>query len=177
MSLNTEPDYQTFIDRLVLIARASALLFPKSIGLDDTKQDLITQVIPNQLPIPNLSIEGPDAPYIFVTESETPKISEEQRGRDSSDTQGSKRVTLEFYMVILSSSRSREESEKELFTIISALTTELSKNKRLTDPATGLLPLAATHTFQVVPYIYDITQNETLAKNVVLRPIVGVNLR
>jgi len=129
------------------------------------------------LPIPNLSIEGPDAPYIFVTESETPKILEEQRGRDSSDTQGSKRVTLEFYMVILSSSRNREESEKELFAIISALTTELSKNKRLTDPATGLLPLAATHTFQVVPYIYDITQNETLAKNVVLRPIVGVNLR
>jgi len=80
-------------------------------------------------------------------------------------------------MVILSSSRSREESEKELFAIISALTTELSKNKRLTDPATGLLPLAATHTFQVVPYIYDITQNETLAKNVVLRPTLGVNLR
>ncbi len=177
MSLSIEPDYQTFIDRLVLILRASALLFPKSIGLDDTKQDLITQVIPNQLPIPNLSIEGPDAPYVFVTESETPKISEEQRGRDSSDTQGSKRVTLEFYMVILSSSRSREESEKELFAIISALTTELSKNKRLTDPATGLLPLAATHTFQVVPYIYDITQNQTLAKNVVLRPVLGVNLR
>ena len=177
MSLNTEPDYQTFIDRLVLICEKSALLFPKSIGGDDTKQDLITQVIPNQLPIPNLSIEGPDAPYIFVTESETPKITEEQRGRDSRDVQGSKRVTLEFYMVILSSSRSREESEKELFAIISALTTELSKNKRLTDPATGLLPLAATHTFQVVPYIYDITQNETLAKNVVLRPTLGVNLR
>ena len=177
MSLSVEPDYQTFIDRLVLICEKSALLLPKSIGGDNTKQDLITQIIPNQLPIPNLSIEGPDAPYIFVTESETPKISEEQRGRDSRDVQGSKRVTLEFYMVILSSSRSREESEKELFAIISALTTELSKNKRLTDPATGLLPLAATHTFQVIPYIYDITQNETLAKNVVLRPTLGVNLR
>ena len=177
MSLSIEPDYQTFIDRLVLICEKSSLLFPKSIGGDNTKQDLITQVIPNQLPIPNLPIEGPDAPYIFVTESETPKITEEQRGRDSRDVQGSKRVTLEFYMVILSSSRSREESEKELFAIISALTTELSKNKRLTDPATGLLPLAATHTFQVIPYIYDITQNETLAKNVVLRPTLGVNLR
>ncbi len=177
MSLSSEPDYQTFIDRLVLICEKSALLFPKSIGGDNTKQDLITQVIPNQLPIPNLPIEGPDAPYIFVTESEIPKINEDQRGRNSRDVQGSKRVTLEFYMVILSSSRSREESEKELFAIISALTTELSKNKRLTDPATGLLPLAATHTFQVVPYIYDITQNETLAKNVVLRPTLGVNLR
>lgn len=177
MSLSIEPDYQTFIDRLVLICQQSALLFPKSIGGDNTKQDLITQVIPNQLPIPNLSIEGPDAPYIFVTESETPKITEEQRGRDDRNTQGSKRVTLEFYMVILSSSRSREESEKELFAIISALTTELNKNKRLTDPATGLLPLSITHSFQVVPYIYDITQNETLAKNVVLRPTLGVNLR
>jgi len=177
MSLSIEPDYQTFITRLVLICQQSALLFPRSIGGDDTKFDLVNQIITNQLPIPNLSIEGPDAPYIFVTTSETPKIVEEQRGRDDRDTQGSKRVTLEFYLVILSSSRSREESEKELFAIISALTTELSKNKRLTNPTTGLLPLSITHTFQVVPYIYDITQNQTLAKNVVLRPVLGVNLR
>lgn len=177
MSLNIEPDYQTFIDRLVLIFQKSALLLPNSIGGDGTKTDLVNQIITNQLPIPNLSIEGPDAPYIFVTSSEVPKIVEEQRGRDSRDVQGSKRVTLEFYNVILSSSRSREESEKELFAIVSALTTELSKNKRLINPTTSLDPLAITHTFQVVPYIYDITQNETLAKNVVVRVVLGVNLR
>lgn len=177
MSLSIEPDYQPFIDRLVLIFQKSALLLPNSIGGDATKSDLVNQIIPNQLPIPNLPVEGPDAPYIFVTSSEVPKIVEEQRGRDSRDVQGSKRVTLEFYNVILSSSRSRQESEKELFAIVSALTTELSKNKRLINPTDSLDPLAITHTFQVVPYIYDITQNETLAKNVVVRAVLGVNLR
>ena len=177
MSLNIEPDYQTSIDRLVLISEKSALLFPKSIGGDNTKQDLITQVIPNQLPIPQLAIEGPGPPYIFVTSSESPLIGEDQRGRDSRDIQGSKRITLEFYMIVLSIARNRSEAERELYAITYALTTELSKNKRLTDPATGLLPLAATHTFQVVPYIFDITQNETVAKNIVVRPVVGVNLR
>ncbi len=179
MSLSIEPDYQTFIDRFVLICEQSALLFPKTIGGDNTKFDLVNQIITNQLPIPNLPIEGPDPPYIFVTDSETPQISEEIVGRDSIDTQGGKRITLEFYLVILSSSRSREESEKELFAIVSALTTTLSQNKRLGIPSTPpiLSPLAVTHTFQVVPYNYDITQNETLAKNIVVRPVVGVNLR
>lgn len=177
MSLSVEPNYQTFIDRLVEICRASALLFPRTIGGDDTTQDLINQVIANQLPIPNLTVEGPDAPYIFIAQSETPLINEEQRGRDSLDVQGGKRVTLEFYMVILSSSTDRITSDRELFDIIAALTTTLSNNKRLIDPATSLDPLAITHTFQVVPYNYDITQNQTLAKNVVIRPVLSVNLR
>ena len=179
MSLSVEPNYQTFIDRLVAICRASPLLFPRTVGNDDTVQDLINQVIPNQLPIPNLSVEGPDAPYIFVAQSETPLVNEEQRGRDSRDTQGGKLVTLEFYMVVLSSGRSKQESDSELFAIIAALTTELSKNKRLAIPSTPplLSPLALTHTFQVVPYNYDITQNVTLAKNIIVRPQLGVNLR
>jgi len=179
MSLSIEPDYQTFVDRLVLICEQSALLLPNSIGGDNTKTDLVTQIIKNQLPIPQLPVEGPGPPHIFVTTSETPKIVEEQRGRDDRDTQGSKRVTLEFYLVILSIARDRIEAEQKLYPIISALTTELSKNKRLAIPSTPplLSPLAVTHTFQVVPYIYDITQNETVAKNVVIRPVLGVNLR
>jgi len=177
MSLNMEPDYQTFVARLVLICEKSALLFPNSIGGDDTKTDLVTQIIKNQLPLPQLPVEGPGPPHIFVTTSESPKIVEEQRGRDDRDTQGSKRVTLEFYLIILSIARDKIEAEQKLYPIISALTTELSKNKRLVNPTGSVDPLSITHSFQVVPYIYDITQNETVAKNVVLRPVLGVNLR
>ncbi len=177
MSLNIEPDYQPFVDRLVLICEQSALLFPNSIGGDNTKVDLVTQIIKNQLPIPQLPVEGPGPPHIFVTTSESPKIVEEQRGRDDRDTQGSKRVTLEFYLIILSIARERIEAEQKLYPIISAVTTELNKNKRLINPTDSLDPLSITHSFQVVPYIYDITQNETVAKNVVLRPVLGVNLR
>jgi len=177
MSLSIEPDYQPFINRLVLICEQSALLFPNSIGGDNTATDLVTQIIKNQLPIPQLPVEGPGPPHIFVTTSETPKISEEQRGRDDRNTQGSKRVTLEFYIIILSIDRTRIDAEQKLYPIISAVTTELSKNKRLINPTDSLDPLAITHSFQVVPYIYDITNNETVAKNVVVRPTLGVNLR
>lgn len=179
MSLNIEPDYQTFIDRLVLILQSSALLFPNSVGGDNTKDDLVNQIIPNQLPIPQLPVEGPGPPHIFVAQSNTPQISEEQRGRDSIDTQGGKRIILEFYVIVISAARSKQESSVELFAIISAATTELSKNKRLAIPSTPplLSPLAITHTYQVVPYIFDITQVSTVAKNIVIRVSLGVNLR
>jgi hypothetical protein len=177
MSLTVEPDYQDYIIRLVDICRQSTLLFPRSVGGDNTKTDLINQVIENQLPIPNLSVEGPDAPYIFVAASETPTITQLQQGRNSRDVQGGKLVTLEFYMVMLSTSRGRQESEEELYNITAALTTELGLNRRLTDPTSGLDPLALGINFNVVPYIYDITQNETVAKNCKLRLTTGVNLR
>ena len=177
MSLSTEPDYQDFITRLVLICEQSALLFPRTIGLDVDAIDLVNQIIPNQLPIPQLSFEGPDAPYIFVAASETPTISSVQQGRNELNKQGGKLVELEFYLIILSSSRGRQESEEQVYNIISALTTTLSQNLRLTDPTSGLLPLAMGITFEIVPYIYDITQNETVAKNCRLRIKVGVNLR
>lgn len=177
MSLTTEPDYQTFIERLVLICEQSALLFPRTIGGDVNAKDLVNQIITNQLPIPQLSVEGPDAPYIFVAASETPTISSVQQGRNSLNTQGGKLVELEFYLIMLSSSRGRQESEEEIYNIIAALTTTLSQNLRLTDPTSGLLPLAIGITFEIVPYIYDITQNETVAKNCRLRIKVGVNLR
>jgi len=178
MSLDVEPDYQTFIVRIAEILRASALIFPKSIGGDNTATDLVTQIIENQLPIPQLTVEGPGPPHIFIAQSEVPVVSEEQRGRDSRDVQGGKRVTLEFYIVILSAEgRNRQEAEANLFPIISAVRTELGKNTRLVDPATSLDPLSLTHSTNPVPYIFDITQNETVAKNVVIRPVLGVNLR
>ena len=177
MSLSVEPDYQDYINRIVEILQNSALVFPKSIGGDNTATDLVNQVIANQLPIPQLTIDGPGPPHIFVAQSETPIIKQEQRGRDSRDAQGSKRMELEFYIVIISGgTRSKAESDSQLFNIISAVTTTLGKNKRLLD-TNSLNPIAFTHTYNVVPYIFDITQNETTAKNVVIRPVVGVNLR
>jgi len=177
MSLNVEPDYQNFIDRFVLIHRANALLFPNSIGGDNTVDDLVKQVIPNQLPVPQLTIDGPGPPHIFVTQAETPVINEVIQGRDSKNTQGGKRTTLEFWNVILSASIGRVEAEVQLYAIISALTTTLGKNRRMTKPADGLDPLAINFSYKVVPFIYDIKNNETVAKNVVVRLDTGINLR
>ena len=177
MSLSVEPDYQDFIVRLHDILVASPLVFPRTVGLDNDAEDLVNQIILNELPIPQLPVDGPGPPHIFISQSRTPLIQTEQMGRDSRDVQGSKRVTLEFYIVIISRGIERQESESKLFNIISAVTTELSKNKRLAVPLTFTDPKAATHTFEVVPYIFDITNKELHAKNIVVRPVVGVNLR
>ncbi len=178
MSLTAEPNFQDYIERISNILSTSALLLPKSIGGDATATDLVNQVIENQLPIPNLSVDGPDPPYVFVTTSRTPIVLQEQKGRDSRDEQGPRRTTMEFYLVILSASNvGRQGSEAQANEIVSAVATTMGKNKRLTDPSTGLSPLAATTSYEIVPYIYDIQQNTTVAINVVVRVVVGVNLR
>ena len=177
MSLTIEPDFQTFIVRIADILKNSALLLPNSIGGDEDAKDLVSQIILNQLPIPQLPVDGPGPPHIYVTESETPIIDQIQQGRNSIDVQGGKRETLEFYIIVLSGSTSRQEAELQLFDIISAVTTTLNQNKRLLDPVLPAGPLAVTHTYTIKPFLYDITQNETVAKNVVIRPVVGVNLR
>lgn len=177
MSLTVEPDYQDFIVRIADVLRRSPRLFPHSVGGSNSEKDLITQVIENQLPIPQMSVEGPDPPYIFVAQSENAIVSQEQRGRNTRSIRGGRRMTLEFYIVVLSSAtRSKQESNSQLFDIISAATTELGNNLELVN-SSGLDPLAITHTYNVVPYIFDITQNETAAKNITLRVVTGVNLR
>lgn len=178
MSLSAEPDFQDYIVRIADILKASALVFPKLVGGDDTKEDLVNQIILNELPIPQMTIEGPGPPHIFISQSETPIVSQEQQGRDSRDAHGGRRMTIEIYVVIISGgTRSRAESDSALFNIISAVTTTLGQNMRLAIPTTLLSPLAFTHTYNVVPYIFDITQTETTAKNVVIRPVIAVNLR
>lgn len=176
MSLNLEPDYSDYIIRLSDILSLSALLLPKTIGGSATEQDLINQIIEFELPLPENPVEGPGPPHIFITTPPNPIKSTEQLGRDSRDAQGPYALDMEYWIVVISSGTDPIDSEKKIYKIISAITTTLQKNKRLTD-SLGDNPLAATTTYNVFPYILDTTQRDLIAKNIVLRVKVGINLR
>ena len=176
MSLSAEPDFQDYIVRIVDILKRSALIFPNTVGGDNTATDLVNQIIENQLPIPQLPVDGPGPPHIFVAQSQTPIVKRDKAGRNSLDVEGGGRVVMEYYIVVLVDSVDKKTADSQLFNLISAVTTTLNKNKRLID-SNSLNPLCFDHKYDVVPYIFDITQNTTAAKNIVLRPQVGVNLR
>jgi hypothetical protein len=175
MSLTIQPNYNSYIDRIELILKNSTLLFPQTIGGDPDTPDLVKQIIKYELPVPE-NAQGPDPPHVFITTSRNPLQGRKQIGRDSRDAQGPENLTLEFYIVVVVREPTLAESEKKMYDIISALTTTLDKNKRLTDLG-GQNPLANTSQYFVVEYLLDTDQKEQIAKNVLLRPSVNVNLR
>ena len=63
MSLSAEPDFTDYVNRISDILSLSADLFPKSIGGSATEEDLVTQVIEFDLPLPSNPIEGPGPPH------------------------------------------------------------------------------------------------------------------
>lgn len=166
MSLDIFPDLQPYIERISNI-----------LATDLATIALVNQVIENQLPIPSVPFNGPDPPYIFVTESKTPIIQTKTVGKDDLNASGPEAVTMEFYIVVLAQDTTRQKAEALVNRIVSAAGTALKKNKRLLEPTTQNDPMAVDIEIELSPYMFDITNNETLAKNIVLRVPVGVNLR
>lgn len=175
MSLTTAPPFNLYIDRIVEMIENSPLLFPQSVGGDPNATDLIKQVIKHQIPIPENPPSGPDPPHIYVTLSRNPIVSRLRVGRDSRNAQGPANLKLEFYIIILTRATTLQESEKQMLDIITALTTMLDKNKRMLDK-TGANPIANTSEYFLLDFLLDTDQREQLAKNVLFRPSVFVNL-
>lgn len=179
MSLTAEPDFGDYIKRISNILSVNATLFPKTIGGSATEEDLVTQVIEFELPLPTNPREGPDPPHIFVTTPPNPIKRRQQWGRDSRDVQGPYALDMEFWIIVVAQDRADPIlAEEKLYKILSVVTNIFSKNKRLIDPTTLLNPLAATSGWDIFPYVMgDMTQQDIKAKNVVLKPTVGISLR
>lgn len=176
MSLTSNPNFNDYVERIVEIFNASPLLFPHTVGQDNDVQDLIKQVIPYLIPNP-LDPQGPQYPHIVVTTSRNPIIFRQQTGRNSRDEQGPELLELEFYIIIIcKDSRGIVESEQQSYDIRSAVTTVLDRKKRLTD-TNDENPLCATSTWIDVPYLIESDQKELIARNIIFRPKVYVNLR
>jgi len=179
MSLSAEPDFGDYVRRISNILSVNATLFPKTVGGSATEEDLVTQVIEFELPLPSNAREGPDPPHIFVTTPPSPIKRREELGRDTRDVQGSYSLEMEYWIVIVSQDRSDPIlAEQKLYKIISIVRNIFSSNKRLIDPTTQLNPLAAFSHTDVFPYLMgDLTQQDIKAKTVVLKPTVGISLR
>jgi len=175
MSQVTAPDSNDYIDRIHLILSKSALVLPKTNG-STTEADLVKQIIKYELPLPEQPIQGLGPPHIYVSVSRTPVVGTKTIGRGNRNAVSRRIYTLEFYAVVVVKGPDPLDSQKEMYTIVQAIETTLEKNKRLTDPTTGLLPIAAKlETFQV-PYLLQTDQADIKATNVVIRPQVYVNL-
>lgn len=179
MSLTAEPDYTDYINRISDILAVNATLFPKSVGGSSTEDDLVTQIIEFDLPIPSNPREGPDPPHIFITTPPSPTRRREELGRDSLNIQGSYSLEMEYWIIIVSQDRSDPIlAEQKLYKILSVVTNIFSNNKILEDPTTLDNPLAAFSHYEVFPYVMgDLMQQDIKAKNVVLFPKVGISLR
>jgi hypothetical protein len=178
MSLVQEPNYNDYIDRLVLILQNSTVLFPKTIGGDQNAKDLVNQVIKYDLAIAQDAPTGLGPPHIFVSTANNPIVSDEHIGRDTRDEFGPRDMKLEFWVVCVTNQPEFAGAQQSLFNIVQAVKQTLGKNKRLEDLA-GANPLAREIDRPIVtPFTNWIsTEKTTLATTVVIRPNVIVNLR
>lgn len=176
MSLTTQPKYNDYIDRFEQILTNSTLLMPKTNG-DLTKKDLVNQIIKYEIPIPDSPPDGLGPPHVFIATAPNPIIRREQRGRNNRNEQGPEKQTLEFYIIVIAQDpQSFELSQKQMYEIIEAITTTLTKNLRMTDTA-GLNPLAVRLDYLPLPYSFPNEEVTVIARNISVRPQVWVNVR
>lgn len=178
MSFTTTPDYNAFIDRLALILEKSTLVMPASNG-DNTKQDLVRQIIKYSFPVPEQPPDGLGPPHIFINSAPNPVLRRKKLGRDSRDEWGWEKWTLEFHIVcVVLETASYERSQKAIFTLINAIQDTLGKNRRLITPGgAGTDPMAYHLESIDIPYNLNSSEALLIARNVVVRPDILVNLR
>ena len=178
MSLSV-PNLNDFIERIFLILSNSTLLFPQSVGGDESATDLVNQIIPYALPVPEQPIEGPGPPHIFIKEADSAFSRFNQIGRSSINVQGPEEAFLELYVVVVARGASYQDSQVQLFNIIQAVKQVLKSNMRLGDPTTNpplqntLCNLLETIT---VPWLIDSEEKTVIARNIIVRPKVFINL-
>jgi hypothetical protein len=175
MSLTTAPNFNDYIDRFALILEKSSLVMPKTNG-DNTKKDLFSQIIKYTFPIPEQPPEGLGPPHLYINKANNPVIRREKAGRDSLNEHGFDRWTMEFYLIPVIQEYDPLESQKSMYTAVSAILTALGKNRRLTDDS-GNNPLAATLVTDVRDWDLHTNDNTLYAQNIIVRITVYVNLR
>ena len=178
MSFTTEPNYNDFIDRIVLILQNSALLFPNSIGGDPDAKDLINQVIKYDLAIPQDVPTGLGPPHIFVGTALNPIVSDQTDGRYNRTEFGPRTQTLEFWAVCVASGVEFADSQRNLFNITQSVKQTLGLNSQLRDLANANPLSIELDRLIVTPFTnWAVTEKTTLANTIVIRPKTFVNLR
>ncbi len=176
-SETNEINFNPFIDRLVDMLRASILLFPKSVGDDNDATDLIKQVVKYNIPIPQDVPTGEGPPHVIVRLADNPIVEDKEAGRDERNVKGPRDVELEFWVICIVNEVDFQTSQQSLFNITNAVSQTIGKNKRLQN-SDGLDPLCRDVSYVTTPFTnIQSTQKTVMARTVVIRPKVPVNLR
>lgn len=174
---STAVNANTLIARLYDILSNSPSLFPNRIGGNTAVQDLVRQVIQYELPFPEQPREGDGPPHIFITPSKQANpIFRQKLGRGNINQLGPERQIWEIYLVAVHHDVDVNTTEQVLHDICQAITETLDTNKRLLDH-TGTNPLVSDLEWINVPYLLDVAERSVLARNIVVRASVFVNMR
>ena len=177
MSYTEEVNPNEIIDRLVEILERSTLLFPRSQGKNKNATDLIKQVVKHNIPIVQSVPSGEGLPHLIVRTSANPVIEQRQMGRDDPAAKGPRRITQEYWIIVVVLAPEFQQSQVLLNNIVAATTTTLGKNPRLTD-AEGIDPKAVTLSYITTPYTdIDSDSATVMARTIIVRPEVIVSLR
>ncbi len=172
MSFSTTININDFIDRGVEMLLANTIL---RVPNPNEADSLVTNVIAQEPAIeqsPNLSI----IPVVQVYQSKSPIRDVENFGRDSLNVAGAKYYHIEFYNLCIARGISKQEAQIKVQRLSEIVRDVYQKNLRMTDPATGLSPIAATNEVISVPYILRSTDLNIQAINVICRPNVPIDL-
>ncbi len=173
--LTTTPKLNDYINRFENILINSILLMPKTNG-STTKNDLVNQIIKYEIPLAENPPEGLGPPHLFISVSPNVMTRKEPKGRSSINEQGPEKYFMEYYLIVVAQDPSSyQRSQEQLYTIIEAITTTLKKNLRMLDDASAN-PIANTLDIIVVPYLLQSDEITVVAKNIIVRPQVFVNL-
>ena len=146
---------------------------------DNTKEDLVRQIIKYDFPVPEQPPEGLGPPHLYVTIAPNPVRNITRTGRDSLDAHGWRKWSLEFYIICITlDTGNYDKSQKAMYTLVNAVRDTLGKNRRLITPGgAGTDPMAYDLETLDVPFNLNSTENLLLARNVLTRIDVLVNLR
>ncbi len=172
MSFSTTINITEFIDRGVEMLLANTVL---RVPNPNEADSLVSNVIAQEPAIeqsPNLSI----IPVVQVYQSKNTIREIENFGRSSLDAAGAKYYHIEFYNLCIARGISRQEAQIKVQRLSEIVRDVYQKNLRMTDPATGLLPIAATNEVISVPYVLRSTDPNIQAINVICRPDVPIDL-
>ena len=177
LTSSTSVNPNTFIARLYDMLTHSPYIFPKTIGGNQQAQDLVQQIIQYELPIPEAPREGGGPPHVYITLSKQQNpIFRNPLGRSNINQQGPEEQTWEFYIIVVHHDVDYHTTEHNLNNLCQAITETLDLNKRMLDD-TGANPICAKLEWILVPFLLDTDERDVLAKNIVVRPHVFVNMR
>ena len=115
-------------------------------------------------------------PVVIVWPSRTPFRETTNFGKSDLNVAGAKYYHIEFYNVCIARGISRREAQQKVQTIANLVRDIYQKNLRMTDPDTGLSPIAAINNVISIPYVLRSTDPNIQAINVICRPDVPIDL-
>ena len=163
MSINSEPNPNVYITRVVEILQKSDVLFAKTNDIENGV-DLVNKIFKYDFPTPENPPDVVGPPYVFVNVPENFILRRTTVGRSSQNTLGAQKLELQMYIIPVVHGIDYENSKSEMYDITTAIADILMQN--ITLSLDGADPLCYSLEYTVIPYFLNTDDNELLSQNI-----------